>query len=454
MRSDALVASSGVHRQQLATERYRIVREIGRGGMGVVYEARQVPLDRRVAIKVLNSAISSQPRAVARFLREARAAAQIRHAHVVQVFDVEESGPAPFMVMELCEGLDLAGLLKENGPMPVESIAEVFLPVISAIACAHEAGIIHRDLKPGNLMLTERPWASLHPVVLDFGISKIAKDDASVTNSESLLGTLAYLAPELTRGARFASAASDQYALGAMLYECCTGKKPFAGDSHYELLHSIATAPLTPPSALCAGLPPEFESFIQRAMSRDPTDRFPAVHALGAALLPFASRSVSARWRPVFLQDAAKLPDLWARSERTLADAEQAPELTLNTKVASQHSRVKVVLLVLLGVYASFATWMALARYDDRQRSTAGASERVAVRPSEQVPEAPAAAAQSAPRNAPSTWAPADGTTSRPAARPARATNIKPASSAAAVLTTLPPSHAPALGANQAPILD
>src|SRR5260221_9081333 len=174
--------------------RYSVVRELGKGGMACVYEGRHPQLGSRVALKVMNAALAAQPLAATRFLREAKASAQIRHENVVEVFDIGTQDGVPFIVMEFVEGSDLAALLAERGALPPSGIVDIFLPVISAIAMAHQAGIIHRDLKPANLMLARRPPRGVHPMVLDFGISKIMNDEGveTVTRSESLTPTVQY----------------------------------------------------------------------------------------------------------------------------------------------------------------------------------------------------------------------------------------------------------------------
>jgi serine/threonine-protein kinase len=271
--------------------------------MARVYEATHLRLGNRVAIKVMNAELLAQPLASARFVREATVAAQIRHPNVVRVFDVGTVDGVPFIVMDLVEGPDLAAVLRERGPLPLTQIADVLLPVLDAIASAHDVGIVHRDLKPANLMLGASAHRGAHPMLLDFGISKLVDEptDTALTTSQALLGTLQYMAPELTRGARFATAASDQYALGVILYECATGRRPFSGDNSYDLMHAIVTQLVLPPSRVRQDLPPEFDALVQRAMSRDPSARFPSVRALGSALLSFADRTVWALWQNKFL---------------------------------------------------------------------------------------------------------------------------------------------------------
>jgi serine/threonine-protein kinase len=291
--------------------------------MAHVFEGRHPELGLRVALKVMAPALAAQPQAAARFLREAKAASHIRHQNVVEVFDIGIENSLPFIVMEFLEGSNLASLLVERGPLSLAGLIDVFLPVISAVGTAHAAGIIHRDLKPANLMIARRPPNNVHPMVLDFGISKITNSDDpenTFTRSESLLGTVLYMAPELTRGAKFASPASDQYAVGVMLYECATGRRPFAGDGHYELMHAIVTSPVVPPSRVRPELPPEFDAIVERAMHRDPAKRFPSMKALGSALLSLGDKAAWALWESEFVGTAGTR-ELWTGTSTLNDDA-------------------------------------------------------------------------------------------------------------------------------------
>src|SRR5262249_54709160 len=183
--------------------RYQVLRVLGAGGMGTVFEAVHRDLEKRVALKIIHPGIPAQPNAATRVLREGRLAAQVRHPHVVDVLDIGEKNGLHYLVMELLEGETLADRLKREGSLPASQIADIFLPIISAVAAAHEKGIIHRDLKPCNVMLTRRGRHGVHPVILDFGISKEVSDEADddgLTTSGSIVGTFHYLSPERTRG--------------------------------------------------------------------------------------------------------------------------------------------------------------------------------------------------------------------------------------------------------------
>jgi tRNA A-37 threonylcarbamoyl transferase component Bud32 len=273
---------------------YRILRHIRSGGMGSVFEAEDTGLGHRVALKLLHPHVARSPGAAARFLREGRAAARIRHPHVVQVFALGAEGDTPYLAMELLDGDDLSQIVAREGRLSVDDALELVLPVIAAVAAAHDAGIIHRDLKPSNVCTVRDPRARPWPKVVDFGVSKVITGDGAndVTLAGTVIGTAAYMAPEHARASCNASFRSDQYSLAVLLYHCVTGGLPFSGRSMYELVEAIMTAPLAPPSARVEGIPRGFDEAMLGAMSRDPEERFSSVRAFGAALLPLASERI------------------------------------------------------------------------------------------------------------------------------------------------------------------
>lgn len=290
------VLASGAH-----VGKYVLVREIGRGAMATVFEARHVDLEKRVALKTMHPHLAADPTAAARFLREGKAAAQIRNAHVVDIFDVGTHDEVPYLVMELIEGTDLGAHLRDHGKLAPREIADLMLPICSAVADAHAVGVIHRDLKPSNIMLARSDDDTLAPTVLDFGISKLERDPADdLTASEVLLGTVHYMSPERTRGVRTQGALADVYSLGVILYECATGAKPFAGSTPYALMHAIVSTKVVAPSTLTPSVPRAFDEIVLRAMNRDPSKRFDSARALGAALFPLASDGARRAWAEEF----------------------------------------------------------------------------------------------------------------------------------------------------------
>jgi CRP-like cAMP-binding protein/tRNA A-37 threonylcarbamoyl transferase component Bud32 len=283
--------------------RYVIVRRIGTGGMATVYEARHTDLAKRVALKTLHRWLSLRMDVVQRFVLEARLSSRLEHPHVVGISDIGVEQEVPFMAMDLLEGEELAAVLHREGALPVARIADLLLPVISAVATAHEKGIVHRDLKPENIFLARRRPRGEHPMLLDFGISKV--NDASLqalTAADELLGTPPYMSPEqVTSGMDLFDARSDQYALGIILYECSTGMLPYRNDDSVPaLLALISRGGAKAPSTVKPGIPKAFDTLVMRAMSVSQKDRFPSVIDLGRALLPFASAVVQAVWSDEF----------------------------------------------------------------------------------------------------------------------------------------------------------
>lgn len=272
--------------------KYRIERVLGRGGMGVVVSAVHLRLDERVAIKFLLPAATESPEAVARFEREARAAVKIRSEHVARVIDVGtlETG-APYIVMEHLQGSDLATVVRQRRKLPVEDAVEYVLQACEAIAEAHAMGIVHRDLKPNNLFLTQRADGSPVVKVLDFGISKLlpgastSEPQASMTSTDSLLGSPIYMSPEQMTNPRGVDARTDVWALGATLFKLVTGKAPFDGDSIPQICGMIMMG--TPPlslRSLAPDAPEALEAVVVRCLQRQPADRFADVGELAAAL--------------------------------------------------------------------------------------------------------------------------------------------------------------------------
>ncbi len=287
--------------------RYELRRPVGAGATGVVYEALDSTLGRRVALKIVNLGDLDPARsqvAIERARREARAAAQVRHPNVVEIFDVGFFDGSAFLVMELVDGEDLRTMLAREGRLPLARALQVLLPVLSAVADLHSAGVVHRDIKPSNILLHGRDCA---PKLADFGVSHLV-DEPSLTQSGALLGTPDYMAPEVARGhAGAATDESDQFSLAVVLYECLAGRRPFVGASLYEIMHAIATVTPRPPSAHEPSLPREIDRALLRALSRDPRRRYPSVDDFARALLPFAPPSAAARWSAEILGSEAGL---------------------------------------------------------------------------------------------------------------------------------------------------
>ncbi|MDB4931785.1 MAG: putative serine/threonine-protein kinase pknH, partial [Myxococcaceae bacterium] len=287
--------------------RYAIVRRIGKGGMGAVYEATHVDLQKRVALKTLHPEYARDPAIRARFLQEGKAASRLRHPHVVDVSDFGLQDGNAYLVMEYLEGEGLDALLEREGALEVTAIAEILLPICSAVSAAHGVGIVHRDLKPENIFLARNALGQTLPKVLDFGISKLDDPAAGFarTGSSALLGTPYYMSPEQAQGANRVDARSDQYALGVILYECATGQKPFDAEALFALLKRVVEGDAPAPRSLRAELPAAFERMIVRAMRVEPGDRFSSVEALAAELVTFAGAPARTTWEPLLARASA-----------------------------------------------------------------------------------------------------------------------------------------------------
>jgi hypothetical protein len=283
--------------------RYEIVRVRGRGGMGTVYEALHTSLRKKVAIKVLNPELVWNEEARHRFVREGELAARIQHDNVVDVHDVGALDELPYLVMEYLEGEDLGALLSREGRLSVARTIDIVLPIIAGLGAGHALGIVHRDLKPQNIFLSRRADGEIVPKALDFGVSKLLEEQdhgTRLTRTGMVCGTVHYMSPEQARGVIPITAASDQYALGDILYECLTGHQPYPGDRVLQILSRVGRGDFVPPRQVAPDLDPELEAVVLRAMAYEPADRFPSLTALGRALLPFGSERARLLWAESF----------------------------------------------------------------------------------------------------------------------------------------------------------
>jgi serine/threonine-protein kinase len=263
--------------------KYRLGRLVGEGGMGAVYEAEHTGLGVRVAVKLLNDIFTTDPSAVSRFRREARAAAAIRHPNIVEVTDTgtDDSG-VPFIVMEYLDGESLSALLRRERMLHPGVASLIACQILAGLAAAHQRGVIHRDLKPSNILLAHHPDGSYHVKVLDFGISKFYTGGSiqDVTATGALIGTPRFMAPEQARGQSDLDGRVDIYALGVLFYRMVTGKLPFAAQTQDEVIRLILQGKPTPPRVLRPDLSPELERVILRAMALERADRYPDARAV------------------------------------------------------------------------------------------------------------------------------------------------------------------------------
>ncbi len=309
---------------------YELMGELGRGGMGVVYQAHDAKLNRVVAVKVLPGHGRCDPRELVRFSIEAETMAAVSHPNVVAVYDIRECAGQPYIVMEYVNGGSLAALLRRAGPLPAGEAARVTVAVARGVAAAHEQGFIHRDLKPGNVLLHlparrdpgsgSSPGSAAgppvsQPKVADFGLARRGLSN-DVTHTGALLGTPAYMAPEQATGQnKLVGPAADIYALGVILYECLAGHPPFRGDDHWAVLRQVTDADPPPLRRARPGVPRDLELICGKCLAKDPRDRYPTADAVADDLENYlAGRPVTVR--PVSPLAAGRK---WARRNPALA---------------------------------------------------------------------------------------------------------------------------------------
>lgn len=305
--------------------RYRLLRELGRGGMGVVIEAENVVTGRQVAVKWLHPSLAGNQEAATRLLREATATCRIRHPNVVDVYDVVHEDRAIYLVMELLEGEPLEALL-DRGGVPFHELIALLIPAMRGVAEAHRLGIIHRDIHPANIFLAKSAHSAQPvPKVLDFGISKIASDGPSLTRSGTTLGTPLYMSYEQLCNARDVDQRADVYSFGVILYEALTGQPPFRGETFAELAVKIATGTPAAPKQLVPTLPTALERIIQWAIAREREERIPDLQTFIQELEPFASQQA---FRSQMTAADLALPRLQPREAGESKPAAPAPPIT------------------------------------------------------------------------------------------------------------------------------
>ncbi len=261
--------------------RYEIVRELGEGAMGKIYEGRDPTINRRVAIKTIRPlsglSAASNERMRQRFLHEAQAAGALSHPNIVTIYHADEAGPFSYIAMEYLEGKTFEEVIEREAPLPLERIVKLLGPICEALAYAHERGVVHRDVKPANLMRTHEGLVKL----MDFGIAHIFS--SSLTQEGALLGTPNYMSPEQIRGEKV-DGRSDIFALGIVAYELATRSRPFLGESMATISHRIVSGTVIPPSELNAKLSSGFDEVIGKALRKTREERYANAAALAAAL--------------------------------------------------------------------------------------------------------------------------------------------------------------------------
>ena len=289
--------------------KYRVVRELGDGGMGIVYLADDPDGRRQVAVKVMKPDRAAIPSARQRFLREARSAMAIEHDHVVPIYQVEENGDCPFLVMPVLRGESLEVRLARESLLPIELVLKVGQEIALGLAAAHEKGLVHRDAKPANTWLEGDP-ASPDPStqvrrvkVLDFGLARVADSTDGLSSTGTVVGTPAYMAPEQADG-RAVDARADLFSLGAILYRMATGRRAFDGPTTTAVLTAIATHNPPPPNQVNPAIPPSLSTLVMRLLEKDPRKRPESAQVVAAELARIANDQTAVplrapRWRVI-----------------------------------------------------------------------------------------------------------------------------------------------------------
>ncbi len=272
---------------KLIGQKYRIGDVLGSGGMGTVYEATDIRIGRRVALKRLRYRYTGEETAVLRFHREAQAAGSIGHDNICEVTDIgtAEDG-SPYMVMPLLKGHTLGDLLDRDARLPTMRAVDIVSQTLSALQSAHDANIVHRDLKPDNIFITKLGDRDDFVKLLDFGISKMLDQDtlSDLTKSGAVIGTPCYMAPEQAAAKKDLDHRVDVYAMGVILYECLLGQRPFPGESFSEIIVKVLGEPFPAPRTVDPSFPPALERVILTAMARDPSERYSSVGEMRLAL--------------------------------------------------------------------------------------------------------------------------------------------------------------------------
>lgn len=329
---------------------------VGHGGMARIYRAEHEGLKRQVALKVLTDGVVHGTEGRARFLREARIAAAIKHPNVVNIYDIGVENRIPYLVMELLEGQDLEAVLHSHGALSESTIIDIIIPVVAGLVAVHDAGVVHRDLKPGNIFLSQGANDEIEPKLLDFGISKAqGGEKLRLTSTRGLLmGTPLYMSPEALLGAEM-TPLSDQYSLGVVMYECATGINPFVADNVAETARRVTTGDYPPLSEHAIRPSRRLSAIIERALSLDPKDRYPSMRAFGQELLSLAGQRTRITWAFTFGEVAAA-----ARPHPALpaGDASGAPApASKSAPVVSWTWQLAAALAVGVATIALLLTW-------------------------------------------------------------------------------------------------
>ena len=279
---------------------YRIITQLGSGGMATVYKAYHAALDRYIAIKVMHQALKQDPNFLGRFQREAKIVARLEHPHIVPVYDFSEHEGQPYLVMRFVEGETLKSHM-QAGKLTLTQVMDIMRPVCQALDYAHSQGVLHRDIKPSNILITPQNGVFL----TDFGLAKIAQTGESTLSQDMMVGTPQYISPEQAQGRSDLDARTDIYSLGVVLYELLVGRVPFQADTPYATVHDHIFTPLPMPRSLNPALPEPFERVLLKALTKERDDRYTSVSDFLAALEKAAAEAAQAASTVVALTPSA-----------------------------------------------------------------------------------------------------------------------------------------------------
>jgi serine/threonine protein kinase len=283
---------------------FEVISVLGEGGFGAVYRAVHLDSGREVALKVLRTEVASNPEVVTRFLREAHAVAGLQHPNIVEAVDMGHCDGHPYLAMELLVGEPLTALMLREGALPLARALDILIPVMSAVRSVHDRGIVHRDLKPDNIFIVYTAGYAVHPKVLDFGFVKFDDSRTRITRNDTTIGTPNFMAPEQLHSPQGVDARADQWALGVLLYFLLSNSKPFAADTLVGTLKNVLHEEPAPLQSIRPDLPADVVMAVHRALSKIADDRFPSVHALAAALMPFTSDDTALIYTSEFCGEA------------------------------------------------------------------------------------------------------------------------------------------------------
>lgn len=450
--------------------KYQIVRLLGQGGMGAVYEAAHLGTGRRVAVKVILPGVAISRDAIVRFQREARAAGVIESQHIVQVLDtgIDREQGVPFMVMEYLIGEDLQKLGERIGALAPELALRIGAQACGGLHKAHEARVIHRDIKPANLFLARRDDADVVVKILDFGIAKVKEDqltgapDQALTRTGSMMGSPLYMSPEQAVGSKAIDHRTDVWSLGAVLYEVLTGRSPHhSAQTLGQLIMAICSAPPVPLTHVAPSVPREVADIVQRALRIDPNERFQSAAEMRDAirqLLPSGTNVTESMLVAAPATLSTSQPVLGAVATGASAQSTAEPFTRTAPKPAGKGPLVALGLLTGVGAVGA-AFWFMSSRTDG---SASGANPSASASALPVAAIVPPAAAAATPEPLPSaTAAPAPSASAAPAVattRPASngksgstVAGVKSAAPAAAAAAATPAPVAPAPAAAPAP---